>query len=305
VLPAIVTVIADLPARSDQSGQLRQTRNLGSGIVIDDGGYVVTNFHVIEGAESLSVVLATGEERPARLVGDDSPFTDMAVLQVPPQGLRFTPLADSAGARIGDPVYALAGSAIVGGNTVAAGIVSGTGRLWPRNGVVLEDLLQTDAAINHGDSGGALVNARGEVVGLLTTVVRESPNGLGIEGVSFAQSTDSIRRAVEEIIVRGQSSRPRIGIERLSQHVEVNPGLAAEQGLPVPFGALVTSVAPSSPAAGAGIVPGDIVIAVNGIEVDFETPLVNLLKLLRPGQPAELQLQRGDAQLTTSVVTRE
>jgi serine protease DegQ len=291
-LPAIVTIVADLPARGAGADAV-QTRNLGSGIVIDDAGHVVTNFHVVEGAETLSVVLATGEQRPARFVGDDSPFTDLAVLQVPAAGLRSVRLARSSELRIGEPVVALGGSAISSQNAATFGIVSGVRRSWPRPHVTLEDLVQTDAAINHGDSGGALMTFRGEIIGVLTTVVRETPNGLAIDGVSFAQSTDSLRDAIDGIIRNGKSRRPRLGFERFNQHVEVTPGLAAQRNLPVPAGALVTAVAANSPAAAAGVQVGDIVVGVNGVAVDLVTPFVNLLKDLGPRDRAELAVLRN------------
>ncbi|MFN8637926.1 MAG: trypsin-like peptidase domain-containing protein [Dehalococcoidia bacterium] len=171
-LPAIVTVIADLPQRGTGENAV-QTRNVGSGVVIDDAGHVVTNYHVVEGAQSVAIALATGEQRPARIVGDDSPFTDLAVLQMPAGGLRSVPLAASKDVRIGEPVVAMGGSAIAGQNSAAFGIVAGVRRAWPRPNVTLEDLLQTDAAVNHGDSGGALLTRAG-VIGLLTTVVRDA-----------------------------------------------------------------------------------------------------------------------------------
>jgi 2-alkenal reductase len=265
---------------------------------------VVTNFHVVQGAASLAIVLATGEERPARIVGDDSPFADLAVLAVPPQGLRSATLGDSAALRIGDPVVAVTGGAITPGNAATVGVVSGTRRAWARPGVILEDLVQTDAAVNSGDSGGALVDLRGEVVGILTTVVRDTPNGRAIQGVSFAQSSNSLRVAIESIARTGSSLRPRLGIERFSQHIEVTPTLAQQQGLPVEYGALVTSVAANSPAAAAGLRAGDIVVGMNGVPVDFENPLVNLLKRLRPGENADLLVVREGAGLRVTVTPR-
>jgi S1-C subfamily serine protease len=165
----------------------------------------------------------------------------------------------------------------------------------------LEDLVQTDAAINNGDSGGALVNLEGEVIGLLTTVVREGPGGVQIEGVTFAQSSNSLRAAVEDIVARGFHPRARLGIERVSQHAEITPEVAEAQGFPVPVGAFVRAVAPGSPAAGAGIQPGDIVVGLNGVAVDLENPLVNLLKRLETGAPAELAVLRGTEQLVFDV----
>jgi serine protease DegQ len=299
-LPAIVTVVAELPERA-VGGETVQTTNVGTGIVVDDAGHVITNFHVIDGAANVSIVLATGEPRPARVRGDDSPFTDLAVLQVPAAGLRSARLAISRDVRIGDPVVALSGGVITSQNSATFGIVSGVRRSWPRPAVTLEDLIQTDAAVNHGGSGGALMTARGEIVGLLTTVVREAPNGLAIEGVAFAQSTDSLRDAIDGIIRTGRSKRPRLGIERFTQHVEVTPSLAAQRGLAAPEGALVTAVAAGSPAAAAGVRPGDLIVGFNGVAIDLATPLVNLLKDLRPGERAELAILRNGQPLRVTV----
>ena len=300
-LPAIVTVIADRPP-SGSGPDAVQTRNLGSGIVIDDVGHVVTNYHVVEGASQIIVSLATGEQRPARVVGDDSPFTDLAVLQIPALGLRSTSLATSRDVRLGEPVVALGGSAIAGGNSASFGIVSGVRRAWPRPNVTLEDLIQTDASVNHGDSGGALMGRSG-IVGLLTTVVRETPNGLPIAGVSFAQSTDSIRPAIESIIRTGRFPRARLGIERLDQHIEVTPAFAAQQRLPVAQGALVTRVAAGSPAAASGVQVGDLVLGLNNVQIDLDTPMVNLLKDVRAGTRVELQIVRGGQPVVVGVTT--
>ena len=171
--------------------------------------------------------------------------------------------------------------------------------------MLLEDLIQTDAPVNGGDSGGALVNLDGEVVGLVTTVVRQAPNGSTIEGVAFAQSIRSLARPVAEILANGVSSRARIGIERQSQHDEISPDLAAALDLPVAAGALVRAVAAGSPAEGAGIKAGDIVAAVNGVAVDFDAPFVNLLKDLEPGTPLEITILRGDETLRLNLTSEE
>ena len=301
VIPAVVTVRVVLPERADESGARIESTNVGSGIVISEQGHVLTNFHVVDGAATLSVVLATGEERPAQLVSDDSPFADLAVLRIAPAGLRVASLGDSGALRPGDTVVAVRGGAITPGNSIALGVVSGTGRVWARNNALLEDLVQTDAAINNGDSGGALVNLDGEVIGLLTTVVREGPGGVQIEGVTFAQSSNSLRPAIDDIVARGFHPRARLGIERVSQHAEITPEVAEAQGFSVPVGAFVRAVAPGSPAADAGIQPGDIVVGLNGVAVDLENPLVNLLKRLETGAPAELAVLRGNEQLVFDI----
>ena len=302
VLPAVVTVLANLPPEQLPDGRMREQQNVGSGIVVSDAGHVITNFHVIDGAQTISVVLDTLEERPAILLSDDSPFSDLAVLLVPPQGLRIAAFGDSAALSRGEAVLAIAGGLFGFEHSVSTGIVSALNRSWPRNGVILEDLVQTDAAVNHGDSGGALINLDGEVVGLLTTVVRNDPAGRAVEGVAFAQSSNALRPAVEAIMATGTYARPRPGIERPGQqHIEISPALAADRGLPVPAGALVLAPAPGSPAEAAGVQPGDIVVAMNGVAVDFGNPLPNLLKRLPRGADAEFLIVRGGAQLAITV----
>ncbi|MXZ46788.1 MAG: PDZ domain-containing protein [Chloroflexi bacterium] len=304
-LEAVVTVVADTPASRDASGRMSQQRSLGSGVVIDRAGYVITNFHVVSGASELSVVLSTGEERPARLIAHDAPYTDFAVLAIPNQGLRSLRLGDSDALRLGQPVVAVAGAGFTSGNSVKVGVVSGLDQSWVRNAVVLESLVQTDAAVNIGDSGGALINAEGELVGLLTTVVRETPTGLAVEGVSFSQSSNSLRPIIENIIALGVHPRPRLGIEYpFAHHIEVTPEMAAAEGLTHEAGALVTAVDPGSSAAAAGIQPGDHIVAVNEMPVDLATPFVNRLKALEPGQVAELTVLREGRQLVIPVTPR-
>ncbi|MSQ36598.1 MAG: PDZ domain-containing protein [Dehalococcoidia bacterium] len=296
MLPNVVLVVADLPPQRDEQGRIVKRRNIGSGVVVSQSGHILTNAHVVDGAATLSVVLATGEQRPAQLVGDDWPFTDLALLTVPPQGLRQIAFGTSADLRPGDLVLAVSGGsgAFGGGNAVAIGVVSGTDRALPRSGYTLEDLVQTDTAINSGDSGGALVNLRGEFVGLLTTVVRSTVTGVHVEGVAFAQSSDSLRPIVANLVRSGRHPRPRLGIERPDrQHLEVTPELAAERRLPVTAGALVTAPQPNSPAALAGVQAGDIVVGVNGAEVTLDEPFVNLLKRVPRGSRVELAVLRG------------
>ena len=304
-LLAVVTVVADAPATRDEDGRLSQERSLGSGVVIDPAGYVITNFHVISGAAEISVVLSNGEERPARLVSHDSPYTDLAVLAIPSQGLRTLRLGDSAALRLGQPVMAVAGAGFTSGNSVKVGVVSGLAQSWVRNGVVLEDLVQTDAAVNIGDSGGALITSAGQVVGLLTTVVRETPTGLDVEGVAFAQSSNSLRPIIEDIITLGVHPRPRLGIEHpFRQHLELTPDIAQAEGIARASGALIGAVEPGSSAEAAGVMADDIIIAVNATPIDLAHPFVNLLKALEPGEVAVLTVLRGAQELVIPVTPR-
>ncbi|MSQ42200.1 MAG: trypsin-like serine protease [Dehalococcoidia bacterium] len=301
-LPAIVTVLADLPPVREPDGRTSQQQNIGSGVVVGNAGHIITNYHVIKGAQTIEIMLATGERRRAVAVSDDAPFTDLAVLQVTAQGLRSVIIGDSAALRLGDSVIAAAGSLVGVEHSVSVGVVSALNRSWPRSGVILDDLVQTDAAVNHGDSGGALLNLSGELIGLLTTVVTADAEGRPIRGVAFAQSANSLRPAVEGIIASGRFPRPRIGIERPDeQSVEITPELADANRLPVPFGTLVTAPAPSSRGAAAGLRAGDIVVAVNGAAIDLDHPLPNLLKALKRPANAELLVLRSGRQLSITV----
>ena len=305
VLPAVVTIVADQAPMRDDEGNIVQQRSVGSGIVIDDRGHIVTNFHVIDGAVEISVLLATGEQRPALLLSHDSPYSDLAVLEIASEGLRSVSFGDSGRLAAGEPVAVIVGAGFTTGNSVKVGVVSGVERQWSRNGAILEDLVQTDAAVNQGDSGGALVNLEGEVVGLLTTVVRSTPSGSAVQGVAFAQSSNSLRPIVDDIILLGSHLRPRLGIERpFRQHIELTPELSAERGVPLPLGALVIAVEVGSAAEEAGVLPGDIVVGVNGAAIDLDHPFVNLLKGLRPGERAELAVVRDGQQLSIAVSPR-
>lgn len=297
-LPSVVLILAE--NATDQ--------NLGSGVVVSQSGHILTAAHVVRGAARITVHLPNGEERPARLVADDSPFTDSALLQVAPQGLRAASLGASEALRAGDLVLAISGGTgqFGTGSTTALGIVSATGRTLPRTGVTFEDLIQTDAAINSGDSGGALVNLRGEVVGLITTVIRTGPGGAEVRDVGFAQSSDSLRPVVAAMVAGGRFPRARIGIERPEeQHVEIDPTAATERKLPVQQGALVVAPRPDSPAAKAGIVPGDIIVGVNGQPVTYEVPMVNLLKRLPRGARVDLAVLRAGRPVTVQVTPEE
>ncbi len=291
VLPAVVNILAV------------ETSNAGTGVVIADG-VVLTNYHVVEGARTITVALATGEERPATLIADDSPFQDAALLRVDGRGLRVAPLGTSAGLALGDPVAVISGGVFQYQLQAKVGVVSAVDAAFPYGGVVLDRVIQTDAAVNHGDSGSPLVDASGQVVGLITSVVRED-TGEMLAGVSFAQSIDALRPFVDAVLQTGVNPRPRLGIERIGrQHVPLDDRVAAEMGLPVTRGAAIMHVSPESPAEEAGIRPGDVVVAVNGTEVTLEAPFPNLLGAVPTGVEVRLTVLRGGQTVNVTVLPR-
>ncbi|MDA0302604.1 MAG: trypsin-like peptidase domain-containing protein [Chloroflexi bacterium] len=304
VTPGIVTVLADLPPRTNAQGQRVETENIGSAIVIHEAGLILTNYHVVAGAARLTVVLSTGERRPAQFVADDSPFNDMALLRVQAGGLRAVALGDSDALRPGDPLTVISSGLVTFDNQVKAGVVSAVHLDFPRPGVVLQDMVQTDAAVNHGDSGGALLNARGEVVGLVTTVVRHNPAGESVEGVGLAHSINSLRPVLDAVIATGVSPRPRLGIERLgTQHTPINRS-TLPAGSPYADGVAIVAVDRGSAAEAAGIRVGDVVTAVNGQQIESLAPFVNLLGVSPAGRDVQLTVFRDGRQRAVIVSPR-
>jgi 2-alkenal reductase len=298
-VPAVVTVITEQYPREDVLGRVIEETAVGSGVIIDSRGYVVTNEHVVRDAVRLTVVFHDGQERVASLVDEDSPFTDVAVLKIRggDEGLEAIPFGDSDALTLGETVVAVGTALMEFDSTVTTGVVSGLHRSWPRDGVVMEDLVQTDAAINHGNSGGALLNTRGELVGLNTTVIRSTEDGQVVEGVAFALSSNSVASIVETIIDEGSYPRAFLGVT----HGDLTPETGMAGDLPVDHGALITSVSPGTPAEEAGLQAGDIIVRMGDWELDEEYPFINVLGRLKPGQVVAFVIYRDGARLTTEV----
>lgn len=288
-VPSVVTVLVQL-APVARGGGIVETTSVGSGVIIDARGFVVTNEHVVRGAERIDIVLHDGEERRGTLVAHDRPFTDLAVLRIEGPGeYAALPLGDSDALRLGEPLVSVGHSLQDFDASVTTGVVSGTHRAWLRDGVVMEDLIQTDAAINHGNSGGALLNSEGELVGVNTTVIRQTESGQAVEGIALAISSRTIREVTAAIIERGHYARPSLGIE----YRDISPELAAANGLPEAQGALVTSLGQRSPAARGGLRVEDVIISMGGLELTPDRPYVNTLMRLAIGEPAEVVVLRG------------
>jgi S1-C subfamily serine protease len=256
----------------------------GSGFFISPDGYIVTNSHVVHGARELKVFLADGRKLAADLVGDD-PHTDLAVIRVTADELSHLTLADSDAVRPGQIAIAI-GSPMGFQQTVTAGIVSGLGRsLRGASGRLIDNVIQTDAALNPGNSGGPLVDTRGEVIGVNTAIIRPA------QGICFAIASNTVRWVVAWLIKDGRIRRSFIGV--LGQNVPLLRKVARFHRLAQETGVLVAGTEPDSPAARAGLVEGDIVLALD----DAPTPAVDALhKLLtadRIGERSIVTFLRG------------
>ncbi|MBE5317229.1 MAG: Do family serine endopeptidase [Xanthomonadales bacterium] len=268
--------------------QERVQQSLGSGVIVNAReGLVLTNNHVIEGADDIRVTLADGRTVTAEFVGSD-PDTDVGVLRIPAEDLAELPLASGEALRVGDFVVAV-GNPFGLGQTVTSGIVSALGRSGLQ-GLAYQNFIQTDASINPGNSGGALVNLRGELVGINTAIF--SPSG-GNVGIGFAIPAELANEIMRQLLDTGRVQRGSLGIETQA----ITPQLAAMLDVEGARGAVVTRVRPGSPAAEAGLQPGDVITAIAQQPVDSPQTLHNKEGLLPVGEPITLEyLREGRSQ---------
>jgi 2-alkenal reductase len=308
VSPAVVTVVNTLPPQiavdffGFPSGTREAPQATGSGVIISPDGYIITNNHVVEGHAKLEVVFRDGETAEATLVGTDR-FADVAVLKVSGPVPGVAEFGDSYALKPGEFVVAIGSPLGDFKNTVTMGVVSATGRaLDTGRGYQIEDLIQTDAAINHGNSGGPLVNLAGQVIGINTLVVRgNGSSSTQAEGLGFAVAANTVRAVAEQIIAQGFASRPYLGVS----WALVTPDVARANRLPVEWGIYVRSVGAGSPAEQAGIRPGDILTHFDDTPLDREHPFINTLLGYSVGQKARVTLARGEQTLTVDVVLGE
>ena len=278
--------------------QTRQSSSLGSGVVVDSAnGYVLSNHHVIENAQQIIVAFKDGRRLEAELIGSD-PRTDVAVLQIAAEGLTAVPMSDSDALRVGDFAVAI-GNPFGLGQTVTSGIVSALGRSGlglsgQGNRQNFEEFIQTDAAINVGNSGGALVNLRGELIGINTAIL--SPNRGGNVGIGFAIPTNMARAVMQQLITHGEIRRGYFGVVIQT----LGPDLAEAVGTDLRQGVIIADVEQGSPADKAGARVHDIVTHVNGHAVKNATELRNRIGLLNIGDSVTLEVRRGDDTLTLS-----
>ncbi len=287
--PAVVTVVGTIPGQQTFFGVTSSSEVSGSGFIISKDGYVVTNNHVVDSTESVSIILKDGTQLPARVVSTDV-YADLAVLKVDGEMPSVAVFGNSENLRPGETVIAIGSPLGDFKNTVTVGVISATGRrLDTGNGYFMEDMLQTDAAINEGNSGGPLVNLAGEVIGVNTLIVRSSGmSGAVAEGLGFAIPANSARTIAEQIVQKGFFSRPTMGLD----WVAINPRLSRRYNLPVDWGVYVTKVDPNGPASSAGIAVDDIIVRIGDSSLTETTSFINALFTYQPGQTIEVEIVR-------------
>jgi S1-C subfamily serine protease len=309
------------------SGGTTQDTGVGSGIIYDQSGYILTNYHVVEGADSLLVALTDGRTFSGKVVGSD-PVTDLAVVKIDPAGseLPVAELGDSSALQVGDGLVAIGNAlALEGGPTVTTGVVSALDRsvtepatdsqtqsgnsyfgsaTTSSAGTQLYDLIQTDAAINPGNSGGPLVNMYGQVVGINTLAAGEVEQGVQAEGIGFAISIDQAKEIAQQLVSSGSVSHAMLGIT--SQ--PLTAAMATSLNLNVTQGTVVVQVQSGSAASQAGLVKGDVITAIDGQKLTGESTLGEIINSHKPGDKVQLEVitpqsSGGNGQARTVEVT--
>ncbi len=279
----------------NQRKRERKSTNLGSGVIVDKNGYILTNNHVIKGADEIKIRLSDRREFKGRVIGTD-PKTDLAVIKIEADRLPTVKWADSDKLRVGETVIAI-GNPYGLHQTVTSGIISATGRA--NVGIAdYEDFIQTDAAINPGNSGGALVNIRGELIGINTAIFSTSG---GYQGIGFAIPSNMARSVMENLIKKGKVIRGWLGITVQ----QLTPELAQQFNLRNDKGVLVADVAEQSPAYKSGLMRGDVILEFDGKEVNDPSVLRNMAANSPPGKEVSIKLIRGDSTKNIKVIIAE
>ena len=268
---------------------------LGSGVIVSSSGYILTNNHVVEGADEIEVVLNDTRKAKAKVIGTD-PDTDLAILKIDLDKLPVIVLGNSDELQVGDPVLAI-GNPFGVGQTVTGGIVSALGR--NQLGInTFENFIQTDAAINPGNSGGALVDGNGNLLGINTAIYSRSGGSMGI---GFAIPVSTAKQVLEGIVAEGQVTRGWIGVEPQELNAELVEAFKLKPEAAKAGGVIITGVLQNGPAAQGGIRPGDVILAVNGQPVGNVSQLLTAVAALKPGMPAPLKVLRGDGPVEIAV----
>lgn len=299
--PAVVTVVATIQNSFNPFGIPQSGTSSGSGIILSADGEILTNNHVIDGGSSFYIVLANGEKLDATLVGADA-YTDLAVLKANGSMPAVAELGSSDTLTPGETVIAIGSPLGEFNNTVTVGVVSALNRsLDTGNGYLMEGLIQTDAAINSGNSGGPLVNLAGQVIGINTMIIRTTNSGSVAEGLGFAIPSSTARVVSAQLISKGQINRPYLGIQGQS----IDPQIASRYNLPVQWGMYIFSVYRNSPAYSAGLREGDIITHFDQTALDENHPYLNVLFNYQPGDIVTLTVARGNQTMKVQVKLEE
>ncbi|MGC6481593.1 MAG: S1C family serine protease [Porticoccaceae bacterium] len=268
--------------------------SLGSGVIIDKTGFIVTSFHVVDSVDEILILLYDGRELPATVVGTD-PETDLAVLKIEANNLQEIQFGNPKQTEIGDVVLAI-GNPFGMGQTVTQGIVSAT----QRNGLNLNNLenyIQTDADINPGNSGGALIDAYGNLLGINAAILNNEKS----DGIGFAIPADEVQKVLTHIIEHGRVKRGWLGVEA----IEITQAIAERLSVNLTNGLLVTATVKDGPTYQAGVLPGDIVTSINGLSVTNRHRSISQIAEIFPGQPIELVIERNHETLNITVTAGE
>ncbi len=299
--PSVVTVVATIPGQQTFFGPTGDETSTGSGVFISSNGYILTNNHVIEGANKFQVIYADGSQHEATLVGTDQ-YSDLAVLKVTDSIPAVAKLGDSDALNPGETVIAIGSPLGDFKNTVTVGVVSATGRSIDTGyGYSIDGLIQTDAAINQGNSGGPLVNLAGEVIAINTLIIRSSGSGTVAEGLGFAIPINTARVVSEQIIQNGHVSRPYLGIS----YQPISPRIAEIYRLPAQYGVYITDVSANSPASQAGLQAGDIITGIDQTTLDESHAYINTLFQYSAGDTVTLTFIRNGRQTQVKVTLGE
>ncbi len=298
--PAVVTVLNKLDPQQNQGFAGEAS---GTGVIISADGYIVTNNHVVQGQQALQVIFSDDRKADATLVGAD-PISDLAVLKVAGAMPGVAVLGDSSSLLPGEEVIAIGTALGDFHNTVTQGVISGLNRRLPADsGVDMENLIQTDAAINHGNSGGPLINLRGEVIGINTAVLRSTNSGDVAEGLGFSISVNTVKTITAQLISTGRVPRPFLGVQsrpitgQMSSYFDLHD----ENGNLLDHGVVIITVTPNSPAVASGIRVGDVITALDNQTLDETTSLTNALTHYKVGDKVTLTVIRNGKKLQIPV----
>jgi serine protease Do len=304
VRPSVVQITNEQVQIDLFNGAYTIPAGVGSGVIYDSQGHILTNDHVVTGAQKLLVSLPDGRTFKAKLVGED-PNTDLAVLQINGKNLPVAQLGDSHQLQIGDWVVAIGNAlALTGGPTVSAGVVSALGRTiqepggtFTQSGPYLFDLIQTDAPINPGNSGGPLVNLNGQVIGINTLVAGQAEPGVQAQGIGFAIAINTAKPIADTLVASGKVIHPYLGF----QYIPLNPSISVQLGIQQTQGAVISSIDPGSPADQAGLQIQDVITAIDNTPLTGDSALAQIINEHKPGDVLTLSVLRGNQKLSVKL----